>query len=108
MYDPKAGRWLSLDPIGFQAGDEDLYRYVANNPVDLIDPSGLDSAPPQPLQAQGPADYDVALPAKFHFPTEKYSGVVYYLFFRGGPQGGTLGNGLIKPPPPTGQQPGSH
>ncbi len=39
-YDPAAGRWLSADPIGFAAGDENLFRYVGNNPVNAVDPSG--------------------------------------------------------------------
>jgi hypothetical protein len=43
MYDPKPGRWLSQDPIGFDAGDANLYRYVGNNPPNGIDPSGLQS-----------------------------------------------------------------
>jgi hypothetical protein len=41
MYDPGIGRWISEDPIGFKAGDSNLYRYVANNPVNGTDPSGL-------------------------------------------------------------------
>ncbi|MEX1027029.1 MAG: RHS repeat-associated core domain-containing protein, partial [Candidatus Paceibacterota bacterium] len=41
-YDPQAARWASKDPIGFDAGDANLYRYVGNNPVNEVDPSGLD------------------------------------------------------------------
>jgi RHS repeat-associated protein len=26
-YDPTVGRWLSTDPLGFDAGDENLYAY---------------------------------------------------------------------------------
>ena len=33
--------FLSEDPIGFNAGDANLYRYVFNNPVNAIDPLGL-------------------------------------------------------------------
>jgi len=40
-YDPRAGRFLTKDPIGFAGGDVNLYRYVINNPVNLIDPLGL-------------------------------------------------------------------
>ena len=36
-------RWMSQDPIGFSAGDPNLYRYVGNNPANLTDPSGLAS-----------------------------------------------------------------
>jgi hypothetical protein len=41
MYDPSIGRWLQEDPIGFDAGDVNLYRYTKNNPVSERDPSGL-------------------------------------------------------------------
>jgi RHS repeat-associated protein len=40
-YDSSLGRFISLDPKGFAAGDRDLYRYVANDPTDETDPSGL-------------------------------------------------------------------
>src|SRR5690606_35912917 len=39
-YDPATGRFMSQEPVGFSAGDENLYRYVNNNPVNDIDPSG--------------------------------------------------------------------
>ena len=41
VYDPGSGRWLSQDPLGFDAGDSNLYRYVNNSPMDATDPSGL-------------------------------------------------------------------
>jgi RHS repeat-associated protein len=40
-YDPKAGRFITRDPIGFGGGDVNLYGYVSNNPVMNTDPSGL-------------------------------------------------------------------
>ena len=42
-YDPKGGRFIGKDPIGFNGGDVNLYRYVSNNPVNWRDPSGLDA-----------------------------------------------------------------
>ncbi len=39
-YDPQTGRFLSQDPIGFVAGDMNLYRYVGNARPNMIDPSG--------------------------------------------------------------------
>ena len=40
-YDPEAGRFISKDPMGCAGGDINLYSYVANNPVNGIDPWGL-------------------------------------------------------------------
>jgi hypothetical protein len=39
-YDSTTGRWISQDPLGFDAGDSNLYRYVNNRPNDYTDPSG--------------------------------------------------------------------
>ncbi len=39
-YDSTTGRWLSTDPIGFEAGDVNLYRYCNNSVLMQIDPSG--------------------------------------------------------------------
>jgi RHS repeat-associated protein len=39
--DHATGRWLSEDPIGFGAGDANLYRYVENGPSNATDPLGL-------------------------------------------------------------------
>ncbi|MEM7595051.1 MAG: RHS repeat-associated core domain-containing protein [Cyanobacteria bacterium P01_A01_bin.83] len=40
-YLPSEGRFLNTDPIGLAGGDTNFYRYVNNNPLNLIDPSGL-------------------------------------------------------------------
>jgi len=35
-------RFLSVDPIGFLAGDFNFYRYLGNSPLNFNDHSGLD------------------------------------------------------------------
>jgi RHS repeat-associated protein len=39
-YDSSVGRFVSVDPMGFGAGDTNLYRYVGNNSTNATDPSG--------------------------------------------------------------------
>jgi RHS repeat-associated protein len=39
-YDAGLGRFISQDPIGFTAGDTNLYRYVNNSPTNATDPMG--------------------------------------------------------------------
>ena len=41
MYDPRIGRFISTDPSGFSGGDANLYRYVGNDPLNKVDPTGL-------------------------------------------------------------------
>ena len=44
-YNPRLGRFMSADPLGGNIGDPqslNRYAYVANNPVNLIDPHGLE------------------------------------------------------------------
>jgi len=87
--DPEDGRWLSQDPLGFAAGDTDLYRYVFNEPTTNMDPTGLgekkrsvcSTAPigPQPIDPPG-------------FPSLSTS-----LFSLPGSTN-TIGLGLSKPP----------
>ncbi len=40
-YDPASGRFLTRDPIGYDAGDTNLYRYVNNSPTIYTDYDGL-------------------------------------------------------------------
>lgn len=49
FYDASVGRWLSKDPILFGGGDANLYGYVANDPVNGIDPTGLYEVCTRPL-----------------------------------------------------------
>jgi hypothetical protein len=39
-HDPQVGRFISEDPIGFSAGDINIYAYVGNDAVNYSDPTG--------------------------------------------------------------------
>ena len=43
-FDPQTGRFLQADPIGFAAGDLNIYAYVWNDPFNWTDPSGLSAS----------------------------------------------------------------
>ena len=44
-YSPTLMRFASTDPLGYGAGDANIYRYEGNNPSTRTDPSGLQPAP---------------------------------------------------------------
>jgi RHS repeat-associated protein len=69
-YDPKAGRWIVLDPIGFRGQDLNLYRYVRNRPSQYVDPQG---AIPLPIDTETEfhADHPPGQ-VPFHPPDEDY------------------------------------
>lgn len=41
-YDAHLGRFISKDPLGFAGGDTNLYAYVGGDPVNFVDPNGLE------------------------------------------------------------------
>ena len=40
-YDSTAGRWTAKEVLGFGGGNANWYGYVMNDPINLIDPNGL-------------------------------------------------------------------
>ena len=59
-YHAQMGRFINRDPIGYEGGDRNLYRYVGNRSVSAVDPFGKQAGggimvPPTPLPAPGMA-----------------------------------------------------
>jgi RHS repeat-associated protein len=67
VYSPAIGRFLSMDPLGFDAGDYNLYRYAFNNPTNLTDPTGEFAFIPWLLSASAQAAADALMQALFNY-----------------------------------------
>ena len=83
-YDSAVGRFISEDPIGFGAGDANLYRYVGNSPTNYTDPSGLEAEIRWPLPN----------PLEIFIFTVKAAGEVLK---QANPDGGRLNDGNVPP-----------
>src|SRR5207249_5619387 len=78
FYDPNLQRWINRDPIA-ERGSLNLYRFVRNWPINMIDSFGLQDPgggtcwgpPPPPVEpeGEGPVDDegidDFSIPANF-------------------------------------------
>jgi len=67
IYSPALGRFLGMDPLGFEAGDYNLYRYAFNNPTTLTDPTGEFAFIPWLLKAGAEAAADAFMQALFNY-----------------------------------------
>ena len=63
QYSADLGRWLSEDPAGL-APDVNLFRYVSNRPLNLIDPTGLAAVLHCEQIRQGVSGANVLLPVR--------------------------------------------
>lgn len=81
-YDPGSQRWMERDPIEFEAGDGDLYRYVGNNAINAIDPTGTllinllmgyGFYKAWSKSGEGASAFDVVETATIHNPAVTYS-----------------------------------
>jgi RHS repeat-associated protein len=59
---PTLGRWISQDPIGFEAGDANLYRYVGNGPGNRLDSLGTDWIPNASIEDSNSGQLAMILP----------------------------------------------
>ncbi|MBX3131692.1 MAG: RHS repeat-associated core domain-containing protein [Polyangiaceae bacterium] len=48
-YDARVGRWTGKDPVRFEGDGPNLYPYVLGDPVNFIDITGENAAPPMPI-----------------------------------------------------------
>jgi RHS repeat-associated protein len=76
-YNPGLQRFISQDPIGFAGGQTNLYSYVGNSPINLVDPLGLQAFPQyfNPWQFPGwlnSANYDDIMFEEFATGTGPY------------------------------------
>ena len=43
FYDPTIARWNAIDPLAEKFNNLTPYHYVTNNPINIIDPNGMDT-----------------------------------------------------------------
>jgi RHS repeat-associated protein len=59
---PALGRWVEVDPMGFAAGDDNLYRYAGNGPTNSVDPNGtMDDVGPRTPEQENSVDDPLGL-----------------------------------------------
>jgi choice-of-anchor A domain-containing protein/RHS repeat-associated protein len=75
-YDPVQGRFLSQDPAGLSAGDNNLYRFENNSPTNFVDPSGMLAATEDAVEEEAEVVPLVTTPAEEAALTEEASGII--------------------------------
>jgi RHS repeat-associated protein len=73
MYDAESGRFCGRDPIGFEGSRWGLFAFVSSDPLNSIDPLGLQQGPivpgqPWPPGTRPPSDSPKFVPATLEPP----------------------------------------
>ncbi len=68
FYSTELGRFLQRDPIGYDAGDWNVYRYVGNRVVTVTDLFGLQFGIPSPMPSPKPQSDPVYKPPVLSHP----------------------------------------
>ena len=92
-YDPAIGRFTAKDPIDFAGGDTNLYAYTMNDPVNWIDPLGLDYTKDGLTYSDAGnviGEFGLQPPAPFMDPIDWVAG------FGGASVCGRIGSGAVK------------
>jgi len=83
FVDTTKGRWISRDPIGFDGGDWNLFRYTGNNPISFVDQSGNSAMVPS-VGSASPTSVDYA-PGPEPFTSDTCFGAVLGTVWTGVP-----------------------
>lgn len=75
IYDPRVGRFLSLDPLQAQYSELTPYQFASNSPISGIDLDGLEFAWAQTVWNKTTSGYETAIKAV----NETYTGYQPYL-----------------------------
>lgn len=95
-YDPRLGRFISEDPIGFAGGDVNFYGYVRNNSTNRVDPYGtlgLCKQPDGTVKPCGFRDLSRALGRWNPWISADVVGSAHFMFV-----GGTISTGIMVNP----------